>query len=318
MKILLTNLIISFVLSVIIGIIILPILRKFKIGQIVRDDGPKEHLKKNGTPIMGGLIIIIPVVMILIFNITKDLIYLLPLCSILGFALIGFIDDFKKLILKNTDGLSPKGKIIGQFIISAIFILLYINYFKIGTDIIIPFLNEPYVLGLGIFVIFTVFVLIGTTNACNLTDGLDGLLGGVSVIIMTFFTIVALKRQDTQMVILGSAVIGSTLGFLIFNVHPAKIFLGDTGSFALGAAISTIAIYEKMPLYLIIVCFIPIIDTISVIIQVVYFKITKGKRIFKMAPFHHHLELSGMKENKVVLLFWFLTLIVCTVGYFII
>lgn len=311
------NLIIAFGATFLLGLIIVPILRKLKVGQVVRDDGPKEHLKKSGTPTMGGIVMVLVLVAILGINAIHNHILILPIVAILGFGLIGFVDDYKKLVLKNTTGLSPLKKIIGLCIVTAIFIFLYLNVFHLGTDVIIPFINQPVTLSLAVFIVFSVFILLATSNAVNLTDGLDGLASGVVAIIMTFFTMVAVKNNDTQMIILGASTVGTCLGFLVFNIHPAKVFMGDMGSLALGGAIASIALVMKMPIYLAIVAIVCIIDTLSVILQVGYFKITKGKRIFKMAPFHHHLELSGIKETKVVLIFWAITAIFCVVAYLI-
>lgn len=309
------NLIVAFVATFVVGLFVMPILKKFKVGQVVRDDGPKEHLKKQGTPTMGGIIMLIVLVVILAINSIKYPTLLLAIVSILGFGLVGFIDDYKKLVKKNTKGLSPLKKIFGLVLVTAIFIFMYLKVFKLGTDITLPFISSPITLSVGAFIIFIAFILIGTSNAVNLTDGLDGLASGVVAIIMTFFTIVAVKNSNTEMIILGASSVGTCLAFLLFNFHPAKVFMGDTGSLALGGAVAAIAIMMKMEVYLAIVAFVCIIDTLSVILQVTYFKITKGKRIFKMAPFHHHLELSGMKETKVVILFWVITAILCFVAY---
>lgn len=309
------NLIVAFVATFVVGLFVMPILKKFKVGQVVRDDGPKEHLKKQGTPTMGGIIMLIVLVAILAINSIKYPTLLLAIVSILGFGLVGFIDDYKKLVKKNTKGLSPLKKIFGLVLVTAIFIFMYLKVFKLGTDITLPFISSPITLSVGAFIIFIAFILIGTSNAVNLTDGLDGLASGVVAIIMTFFTIVAVKNSNTEMIILGASSVGTCLGFLLFNFHPAKVFMGDTGSLALGGAVAAIAIMMKMEVYLAIVAFVCIIDTLSVILQVTYFKLTKGKRIFKMAPFHHHLELSGMKETKVVILFWVITAILCFVAY---
>ena len=311
------NLIIAFFATFLLGMIVVPKLKKFKIGQIVRDDGPKSHLKKNGTPTMGGIIMLVVVIIMLGVYSFRYHELILAIVAILGFGIIGFIDDYKKLIMKDTKGLSPMKKIIGLFIVTSVFIILYINVFNLGTDLIIPLINQPLTLSIGAFVIFTAFVLLATSNAVNLTDGLDGLAAGVVAIIMTFFTIVAVKQGNYEMTILGSTTVGTCIAFLIFNINPAHVFMGDTGSLALGGAIASIAIILKMPLYLVIVALVCIIDTLSVIIQVTYFKLTKGKRIFKMAPFHHHLELCGIKETKVVLIFWIVTAICCIVAYFI-
>ena len=277
------NLLISFGVTVLLGFIIVPKLKKLNIGQVVRDDGPKSHLKKNGTPTMGGLIILIVMTLILGIYSVRYHELILAIVAILGFGIVGFIDDYKKLVKHDSKGLSPMKKILGLFIITGVFIVLYLNVFKLGTDIIVPFVNQPLALSLGVFVAFAAFILLGTANAVNLTDGLDGLAAGVVAIIMTFFTVVAIKDNNTEMIILGSVSVGTCLGFLIFNLHPAHVFMGDTGSLALGGAIAAIALMTKMPLYLAIVAFVCIIDTISVVIQVIYFKLTKGKRLFKMA-----------------------------------
>ena len=311
------NLIIAFIATFILGFFVMPILKKFKVRQIVRDDGPKEHLKKQGTPTMGGIIMLIVLIVMLAINAIKYPVLILAIVAILGFGLVGFIDDYKKLIKKDTKGLSPLKKIIGLVLVTAIFIFLYIKVFNLGTDIVFPFVSNPITLSTGAFIAFTAFILIGTSNAVNLTDGLDGLASGVVAIIMTFFTVTSVKQGNTEMIILGASSVGTCLAFLLFNFHPAKVFMGDTGSLALGGAVAAIAIIMKMPIYLGVVALVCIIDTLSVILQVTYFKITKGKRIFKMAPFHHHLELSGMKETNVVILFWIVTAILCFVAYMI-
>lgn len=310
-------LLISFISTVVLGIFVVPVLRKLKVGQIVRDDGPKSHLSKNGTPVMGGIIMILVIFVILLIKSFTYHILVLPIIAIVGFGLIGFIDDYKKLVKKNTEGLSPKLKMLGLFIVSCVFIFFYIKVFNLGTDIIIPIFDQPVVLSIGAFIIFTMFILLGTSNAVNLTDGLDGLAAGVTAIIMTFFTVISIKNSNSEMAYLGVASVGTCLGFLIFNYKPAKVFMGDTGSLALGGMIASIAIILKMPLYLAIVAFVCVIDTLSSALQVIYFKITKGKRLFKMAPFHHHLELSGMSEKVVVWIFWGVTAVLCIVAYFI-
>ena len=312
-----TILFVSFIATVILGAIVVPILKKKKIGQVVREDGPQSHLQKSGTPIMGGIVIILVVTAILAFFAKDYPILVMPIVAVLGYGLVGFLDDFKKLILKDPEGLSPKKKMIGLFLVTIALIVLYLYVFKLGTSIIIPVFAQPISLGIPVFILFMTFILLGTTNAVNLTDGLDGLATGVTAIIMTFFTLAALKQQNTAMAIFSASMVGSCIGFLLFNMHPAKVFMGDTGSLALGGAVAIVALILKMPLYLAIVAFVCIIDTISVMLQVVYFKMTGGKRLFKMAPFHHHLELSGYKETTVVLAFWIVTVICCTIAYFI-
>jgi len=313
-----TLLFVSFIATVILGFIVVPILKKEKIGQVVREDGPKSHLQKNGTPIMGGIIMLIVINVILAFFVKQYPVLVLPMIATLGFGLVGFLDDFKKLYLQDPEGMSPKMKMTGLFIVTAILIFLYLKVFDLGTTTIIPIINQPVTLSLPAFILFITFILLGTTNAVNLTDGLDGLATGVVAIIMTFFTLVALKQQNYEMIVFSSTVAGSCIGFLMFNMHPARVFMGDTGSLALGGAVAITAIILKMPLILALVALVCIIDTVSVILQVVYFKITGGKRLFKMAPFHHHLELSGFKETTVVLIFWIITLICCIIGYFVV
>ena len=315
-------LLISFVISVIGGLIIIPILRKLKVGQIERNEGPASHLKKQGTPTMGGIIMIIA----MIISVTGTYIYLhatgngeignklLPLLLIsIGYGMIGFIDDFKKLVLKNTEGLKPSYKMFGLLIIAVIYVLFLINGLKIGTETYIPFLKQYITMPMFLYIPFAIVVILATTNAINLTDGIDGLSSSVSSIIITCLTVIGISNGIYEVSFFGSIVIGVTLGFLMFNLHPAKVFMGDTGSLLLGGVISGIALYLKMPLILLVIAFIPVVETLSVIIQVAYFKKT-GKRIFKMAPLHHHFELSGWKENKVVIVFSIATLIVCMIG----
>ena len=310
-------LLVSFILTVILSIVTIPYLKKLKIGQVVRTEGPETHLKKSGTPTMGGIMMLISILLILIVFAFKYTVLILPIILIAGFGIVGFIDDRKKLVEHSSDGISAKMKMVLLFVFSTLFIILYVLGFNLGTELVIPFAKIPFELGIGVFVVFTMVVLLGTSNALNLTDGLDGLCSGVVSIVMTFFTIVALKNNDIPMVILGTSTVGATLGFLIFNIKPAKVFMGDTGSLALGAAVASIAIIMKMPIYLLIVALIPVVETLSVAMQVIYFKATKGKRLFKMAPLHHHLELSGLKETTVVTLFWIITIVLCVIGYFI-
>lgn len=307
----------SYVLGILLCLIVLPYLKKMKVGQVVRDDGPKSHLKKAGTPTMGGVAILITSLIVLAICTIKYPKLIMAIVPFIGFGVVGFIDDFKKLRYANTEGLSPMKKMILLFVVSAAFILLYLLTFGYGTDILMPIVSIDVVLPVGIFIIFTMFILLGTSNAVNLTDGLDGLATGVVTIILAFFTAVAIKNNDTEMMIFGTTVLGANLAFLLFNIYPAKMFLGDTGSLALGGAVAAMAIIMKMPIYLAIVALVPVIETLSVALQVIYFKISHGKRLFKMAPIHHHLELSGMKETKVVSLFWLATAVLCILAYFI-
>ena len=314
-------LLLSFVITMILGLIILPILKKLKVGQIERDDGPESHLKKQGTPTMGGIIIMLGIIIVTIIayiyysnsdvGVAKNLIPILGLT--IGFGVIGFIDDFKKLVLKNTKGLKPSLKMLGLLIISVIYVMYLIKGLNLGTDTYIPILKQYINIPVFAYIPFAIFVILATTNAVNLTDGIDGLSSSVCTIIITCLTIIATTLGVKEIIVFGAIVIGAVLGFLIFNIHPAKVFMGDTGSLFLGGVISGIALYLKMPLILIVIAIIPVIETLSVIIQVVYFKKT-GKRVFKMAPIHHHLELSDWRENQVVMLFSVITLVASVVG----
>ena len=315
-------LLITFVISVILASIIIPILKKLKVGQIERDDGPASHLKKQGTPTMGGIIIIVTMIISVIgtyiyllitgrVDLAKNLIPLLLLT--IGFGAIGFIDDYKKLVLKNTDGLKPSYKMLGLLVISVAYVLFLTQGLEIGTDTYIPIVKTYITLPTYIYVPAAIVVILATTNAINLTDGIDGLSSSISSIIITALTVIGIKIGMPEVSIFGSIVIGATIGFLMFNLHPAKVFMGDTGSLLLGGVISGLALYLKMPLLLLVIALVPVLETLSVIIQVLYFK-TTGKRFFKMAPLHHHFELSGWKESKVVIVFSIVTLLSCIVG----
>lgn len=314
-------LLISFVITIILGIIILPILKKLKVGQIERSDGPQSHLKKQGTPTMGGIIIILGIIIVTIgtyiYYRTKDIELaqkLLPILGLtIGFGFIGFIDDFKKLVLKNTEGLKPSLKMLGLLLISVIFVLYLVKGLNIGTETYIPIIKQYIEIPLFVYIPFAILVILATTNAVNLTDGIDGLSSSVCTIIITCLTVIATIFEVDEITLFGASVIGAVLAFLIFNIYPAKVFMGDTGSLFLGGVISGIALYLKMPLILLVIAFIPVLETISVILQVVSFKCT-GKRIFKMAPIHHHFELCGWKENQVVMIFSVITLMVSIIG----
>ena len=315
-------LIISFIISIIMGFIIIPILKKRKVGQIERDDGPQSHLKKQGTPTMGGIIIIITMILV----VTGTCIYLsangenalagkiLPILLLtIGFGLIGFIDDFKKLVLQNTEGLKPSYKMLGLLIISVAYVIYLVYGLHIDTETYIPIAKIYIEMPVYIYIPFAIVVILGATNAVNLTDGIDGLSSSVCAIIITCLAVIGISLQIYEVSIFASIVIGAVLGFLMFNIHPAKVFMGDTGSLMLGGVISGLALYLEMPLLLLVIALVPVLETISVMIQVAYFKKT-GKRFFKMAPLHHHFELSGWKENKVVVVFSVATLLLCIIG----
>lgn len=312
----------TYLITVIIALIVIPILKKIKVGQIERDDGPKSHLKKQGTPTMGGIIFMIAIIISTIVSyiylktqgniaVANNLIPILLLT--LGFGVVGFVDDFKKLVLKNTTGLKPSYKMFGLLLISVLYTIFIVKFSTIGTDLWIPVLKQAINLPVFVYIPFAILVILATTNAINLTDGVDGLSSSVCAIIITCLTVIGMKNNVPEVSIFGSVVVGAVLGFLTFNLHPAKVMMGDTGSLFLGGVISGIALYLKMPLILIIIALIPILETLSVILQVAYFKKT-GNRIFKMAPLHHHFELSGWNENKVVRVFSVATLLVCILG----
>ena len=317
MNIQLITLFASFLATILLSLVIIPWLKKQKLGQVVRDSGPKEHLKKAGTPTMGGIMMLIPIAIVLGIFSFKYTVLILPLIATLGFGIVGFIDDREKLIKHNSDGISPKMKMILLFVFTALFIVAYLYILDMDTYMIAPFISEPFLMPTVLFIVFTAFILLGTSNAINLTDGLDGLAAGIVNIIMTYFTIVAIKQGNTPMAIFGGAVVGACSGFLIFNIKPAKVFMGDTGSLALGGAVAAMAIGLKMPIYLAVAAIIPVIETLSSALQVIYFRLTKGKRLFKMAPLHHHFELCGFSERKVVIMFWLLTIAACIGAYFI-
>ncbi len=322
MKVETSMLSLAFITAIILGFIIIPILRKLKVGQIERDDGPQSHLKKQGTPTMGGIIMIIAMILMVtgayIFlsvqgqNETAN--RLIPMLILtIGFGVIGFIDDFKKLVLKNTKGLKPSYKMLGLLVISVIYVVYLVEGLHIGTDTYIPILKLYINIPIYIYIPFAIIVILAATNAVNLTDGIDGLSSSVSAIIITCLTVIGIMAGMKEIAVFGSIVIGATLGFLMFNLHPAKVFMGDTGSLLLGGVISAIALYLKMPLLLLVIALIPVLETLSVMIQVLYFKKT-GKRFFRMAPLHHHFELQGWKESKVVIVFSLVTLVLCVIG----
>ena len=308
--------------SIILGCMIIPILKKLKVGQIERDDGPQSHLKKQGTPTMGGIIIIIAMIVVvtgiyiwLSLNDNKEIANkILPILLLtIGFGLIGFIDDFKKLVLKNTKGLKPSYKMIGLLVISVAYVAYLAYGLKLGTETYILIAKMYIDMPIYLYIPFAILVILGATNAVNLTDGIDGLSSSVCVIIITCLAVIGITLQVYEVSLFASIVIGCVLGFLMFNIHPAKVFMGDTGSLMLGGVISGLALYLKMPLLLLVIALVPVLETISVIIQVAYFKKT-GNRFFKMAPLHHHFELSGWKENKVVVVFSIITLVLCIIG----
>lgn len=309
----LAPLVISFIFSLILGPIFIPILHKLKFGQNIRKEGPKGHQKKAGTPTMGGIIFFISVAAtILIMGPSFTDPKMIILYSFLAFGFIGFLDDMLKIIHKDNLGLKAGQKMILLLIFSVA--LAVYGYKNIGTDILIP-LGSGFKLNLGLLYIpFIIIYYAAVTNAVNLTDGIDGLATSVTIIVLTFFTIVAFKTGQKDVAIFSIALCGALLGFLKYNAFPAKIFMGDTGSLALGGAVGTIALMLKMELWVVIVGLMYVVETLSVIIQVTSFKMT-GKRVFKMAPIHHHFEQCGWSEVKIVTIFSLVTAVLCIIGF---
>ena len=292
---------VSFALSLVLGPIVIPFLRKLKMGQTEREEGVQSHLKKAGTPTMGGIIILASVVITSLFYV-KDYPKVIPILFLtLGFGLIGFLDDYLKVVMKRSDGLYPKQKMALQLVVTAIF-AYYV--FKVAD---IPM----YIGWLAVPLLF--IAVIGTVNGTNFTDGLDGLASSVTVLVATFFTVVAIGTKSGVEPIT-CAVVGALLGFLLFNVYPASVFMGDTGSLALGGFVAGTAYMMQIPLFIIIVGLIYLVEVASVMIQVTYFKKTGGKRFFKMAPIHHHFELCGWSETRDVAVFSIVTALLCLIA----
>lgn len=304
---------IAFALSALMGPVVIPFLRKLKMGQTEREEGVKSHLKKAGTPTMGGIIILVSVAVTSVFYI-KDYPKIVPILFVtIGFGLIGFLDDYLKVVMKRSDGLFPKQKMALQILVTAVFAYYLVNFTDVSLEMIVPFTGGK-TWDIGWVAIPLLFIaVIGTVNGVNFTDGLDGLASSVTVLVATFFTVVAIGTKSGIEPIT-CAVVGALLGFLLFNVYPASVFMGDTGSLALGGFVASTAYMLQMPIFIIIVGFIYMVEVISVMIQVTYFKKTGGKRFFKMAPIHHHFELCGWSETRVVAVFSIITALLCLVA----
>lgn len=305
---------VAFVVSAVLTRIMIPYLRKWA-GQNIREDGPQAHLSKQGTPSMGGIAIVAAILAGSAFGGFFGHAMIIMDIGMLIFAAVGFLDDYLKIIKKENEGLKVKPKFAFQFI-GALAIAVYIAYVSgFGTDMYIPFFKVTVDLGIW-YVPFIVFTILAMVNAVNLTDGLDGLASGTTAVVSFFLMLVAVKAGAAGSTGFCAAILGACLGFLVWNHHPAKVFMGDTGSLALGGAVTMAAVAMGMELFLPLMGLIYVAEALSVIIQVVYFKKTGGKRFFRMAPLHHHFELGGMKETKVALMFWALTLLFCLIGYF--
>lgn len=309
---------IAFVITAVLGPIVIPMLRKLKIGQTEREE-LKSHQVKSGTPTMGGIIIIVSVIATSLIYMTRYPKIVPIMFLTLGFGIIGFFDDYLKVVLRRSDGLLAWQKMLLQIVVTGIFAIYMVQYAQIPLTMLIPFSNMfvegGLYLDLGWFAIPLMFiVIIGTVNGVNFTDGLDGLVSSVTIMVATFFAVVAIG-MNSGISPMACAVVGSLLGFLLFNVFPARVFMGDTGSLALGGFVAGCAYMMQMPLFIVIVGLIYLIEVLSVIIQVTYFKKTGGKRVFKMAPIHHHFELCGWSETRVVAVFSIITALLCMVAY---
>jgi phospho-N-acetylmuramoyl-pentapeptide-transferase len=304
----------AFLLALLLGPVGIPILRRLKFGQQIRTDGPQSHLKKKGTPTMGGTIILLALsIAFLRFSDLTPEAYILLVAS-LGYGLVGFLDDYIKILFKRSLGLTAKQKLFGQLLISGIVCyLLYRNGHT--TELVIPFTDYTITLGWFLYVPFVVVMMLGMSNAVNFTDGLDGLLAGTSAIAFGAYTIIAMVYSDMETAIFSAAMVGAVLGFLVFNKHPAKVFMGDTGSLGIGGGLAAAAILTKSELLILVIGAVFVIEMLSVIIQVVSFK-TRGKRVFKMSPIHHHYELVGWSEWRIVITFWLVGFVCAGVALF--
>jgi len=305
--------IISFGVCVVLCPVLIPVLKRMKFGQYVRQEGPESHLKKSGTPTMGGIVIVLSIAITCLFYL-KDNKEIIPvLFATIGFGIIGFLDDYIKVVMKRSLGLKAWQKLLGQILVTAVFGFYLVGSVEDVTWMMIPFSGGKFVDISYLFIPMMFFVVLGTVNGSNFTDGLDGLEASVTVLIATFFTVVAIGMKSGISPICG-AVAGSLLAFLLYNVYPAKVFMGDTGSLALGGFVASAAYMLRMPLFIILVAFVYLVEVISVILQVGYFKLTGGKRLFKMAPIHHHFELMGWSETRIVAVFSIVTTILCLIA----
>ena len=306
------------VLSGGLGYLLLPVLHALKAGQSIREIGPTWHNKKAGTPMMGGLMFVLAAVICLLCNIpfvTDYSVYFVLLLA-LSFGAVGFVDDFTKLKKKQNEGLTSKQKLLLQLAVSALFLYIMYRNGSLSCALYIPFVDVSFQIHPLLYIFFAMFVMLGCDNAVNLTDGVDGLCGSVTIPVMIFFTAVAVSMGKFDLALLPAALTGALVAYLFYNWHPAKVFMGDTGSLFLGGAVCALAFALDMPLVLILVDFIYICETVSVIMQVSYFKLTHGKRIFKMTPIHHHFEMCGWKEVKIVLVFTAITAVMCWLAWF--
>ncbi len=304
---------IAFALSAILGPVIIPLLRKMKANQTEREEGPQSHLKKTGTPTMGGIIILISVIVTSVIFVPRYPKILPVLLVTVGFGLIGLFDDYLKVVKKRSDGLYPGQKMALQFVVTAAFAVYLWQFSDVSMTLLIPF-SGGYYWDIGWLAIPLLFVaVVGTVNGVNFTDGLDGLVSSVTIVVAAFFTVAAIGL-NSGLEPITCAVIGALMGFLLYNVYPASVFMGDTGSLALGGFVAATAYMMQMPLFIIIVGLIYLAEVVSVVLQVLYFRVTGGKRLFRMAPLHHHFELGGWSETRVVAVFTIITALLCMIG----
>ena len=306
------------VLSGGLGYLLLPVLRALKAGQSIRELGPTWHNNKAGTPMMGGLMFIGAAILVTAVTIpfVKDYTALYVLGLSLCFGLIGFLDDFFKIKFKRNLGLTSIQKALLQMAVSAIYLYLLYKQGTLTTNLYIPFVAKPLELHLLVYLPFAMFVMVGCVNAVNLTDGIDGLCGSVTIPVMVFFTAAAFAKGAMDLALLPACLVGGLVAYLFYNWHPAKVFMGDTGSLFLGGMVCALAFALDMPLVLVLIGLVYIVETMSVILQVGYFKLTHGKRLFKMSPIHHHFEMCGWKEEKIVLVFTAVAAVMCIVAWF--
>ena len=304
---------VSFAVSAVACKFLIPILYKLKFGQYIREDGPQSHLKKQGTPTMGGIAFLLGIIITCLFFI-GDYPKIVPVLFVtVGFGLVGFLDDFIKIVMKHNEGLKPKQKLFLQLLVAAVFCFYLMSREEPGTAMLIPFTSYRLELG-WLFIPAYLIIVLGTDNGVNLTDGLDGLCSSVTLMVAVFFTMVSLMTH-AGIEPVTAAVAGGLAGFLLFNCYPAKVFMGDTGSLALGGFVASAAFMTNMPIYIALVGFIYLMETVSVMLQVAYFKKTGGKRLFKMAPIHHHFEACGWSETRIVTVFSIITVLMCLISF---
>lgn len=309
----------SLAVTVFLGPITIPLLRRLKFGQNIRSDGPASHLQKTGTPTMGGIMFLAGIAVAGLWLAHSSPEGLLVLGITLGFGLVGLLDDYIKVALKRSLGLRAREKLLGQLILSTLLAMLAVSTFGRGTDVVVPFSGFfvpgglTVELGIWGFWVFSVLVVVGTANAVNLTDGLDGLAAGVTVVVAAAFLLIALLMDKVGIAVIMAALMGGCLGFLVYNHHPARVFMGDTGSLALGGALGAAAVLTRSELFLLIIGGVYVLEALSVIIQVISFRLF-GRRLFRMSPLHHHFELGGWSENRVVFTFWGGTLFLAFLG----